>query len=89
MKRITAATAVAASALALVVTGGAAGAAAAENPEARTAASAAQAGPWFKYGTYPDVATCGHTGHNLVNRDVYADYTCTRTSGGYELWVRT
>ncbi|MCM6773752.1 hypothetical protein NDR87_09750 [Nocardia sp. CDC159] len=44
--------------------------------------------PWIKYGVYPTQAVCGQTGHNLVNRDIYADYSCSRELKGWGLWVR-
>ncbi|MFJ1973903.1 hypothetical protein ACIO93_35235 [Streptomyces sp. NPDC087903] len=88
MKRTKAAKAVAASVLALVATLGATAAHPAVASTAQTVRGAALSAPWWKYGTYADQYTCGITGHNLVNRDIYADYTCSRALAGWDLWVR-
>ncbi len=45
-------------------------------------------GPWTKYATYSTEGECGRVGHHLVNSDRYADYTCSRSLAGWDLWVR-
>jgi hypothetical protein len=72
--------------LAMTATFGATTASAA-SPAANPADSVSARAPWIKWGTYSTQAVCGQTGHNLVNRDIYLDYKCTRTLGGWELWV--